>query len=218
MIRYAYIDPTTNQTVWGPGPNPYYITLINGNIWEISAHSVEESEQLGIFIVENENYREYDPTFEQQLTPVYRIRNGRPVETYSYEFIPAARDNMIAGIDLHAEKLRSMITTIYPGQYEEYNEAYSQALEVAQLPAEEEILPGTYPYLDADINVTYSNTLGRTVQTVREAANLIIETRNFWKMAGAGIRIRRLETKKSIREAENDTIAYDIYKNFINNN
>lgn len=217
-FRYAYINPSTNQTVWGPGPNPYYITLLNGDIWEISAHSVEESESMGIFIVEEENRKEYDPNFEQQLTPTYRVKNGRPVETYSYQFIPAARNNMISGVDEYAEKLRSQVTTLYPGQYEEYNEAYNQALEVSQLPPEQEISAGTYSYLDADVGVTYSETLGREVQNVREAAALIIETRNYWKNYGAAVRTARLDTKKRIRDAATDAIAYDIYKKFINNN
>jgi hypothetical protein len=81
---------------------------------------------------------------------------------------------MISGVDEYAEKLRSQVTTLYPGQYEEYNEAYSQALEVSQLPPEQEITAGTYSYLDADVGVTYSETLGREVQNIREAANLII--------------------------------------------
>lgn len=216
--RYAYINVSTNQTVWGPGPNPYYITLLNGDIWEISAHTVEESEQMGIFIVDEENKRNFNPNFEQQETPTYRIRNGRPTESYSYTFIPAARDNMIAGVDEHAEKMRTGLATKYPGQYEEYVEAYNQALEVSQLPPEHEIVSGTYPYLDADIGITYSNTLGRVVETVREAAELVIETRNFWKLAGAAIRTARLETKKNIRDAATDTIAYSIYNSFINTN
>jgi hypothetical protein len=216
--RYAYINLSTNETVWGPGPNPYYITLMNGDIWEISAHTVEESEQMGIFIVEEEDKREFDPRFEQQETPSYRLKNGRPVEKYSYSFIPSARDNMISGIDEHAEKIRTNLATQYPGQYEEYVEAYNQALEVAQLPIEQEILPGTYVYLDADVGVTYSETLGRVVENVREASELIIETRTRWKMLGGGIRIKRLETKKNVREAETDAIAYYLYKQFINNN
>lgn len=214
-IRYAYIDKTNNNTLWGPGPNPYFIPLQNGDLWEVSAHTVEESEQVGIYIVEQRNKRDFDLRFEEQLTPEYDIINGRPRETWSYNFIPAARENMIKGIDEHAENLRIRLATQYSGQYQEYDEVYQEALEVKALPQNATIEPGAYPFLEADIDVTFSETLQRTVANVREAADLVIETRDNWKLAGSIIRANRLSQKKQIREAATDAIAYHLYKQFI---
>jgi hypothetical protein len=213
--RYAYIDKTNNNTIWGPGPNPYFITLQNGNLWEISAHTVEESEDVGIYVVEQRNKREFDTRFEEQLTPEYDIINGRPRETWSYAFIPAARENMLKGIDEHAEELRIRLATQFPGQYQEYDEVYQEALEVKSLPQNSTIETGAYPFLEADINVTFSETLQRTVANVREAADLVIETRDNWKLAGSAIRTDRLSQKKQIKEAATDAIAYHLYKQFI---
>lgn len=215
ITRYAYI--VDGQTVWGPGPMPYFITLQDGmaTMWEITAHSVEENEAVGIFIVEQINYREIDERFEQAYVPLYEIVDGRPRETWSYHFIPAARNNMVDGIDEHAEKIREVLATKYSGQYSEYNEAYAEALEIAELPANQTIAPGTYKYIDADVGVTYSFTLNRVVQTIREAAELVIETRAEWKNIGANLRIARLATKKRIREAQSDKDAFVIYNEFV---
>lgn len=214
-IRYAYIDKTNNNTLWGPGPNPYFITLQNGDLWEISAHSVEESEQVGIYIVEQRDKKEFDTRFEEQLTPEYDIINGRPRETWSYGFIPAARENMLKGIDENAEKLRTRLATQFAGQYQEYDEVYEEALEVAALPVQEVIPTGQYPFLEADIGVTFSVALDRNIENVREAANLIIQTRDEWKRIGAIIRTDRLKAKKDVREAATDAIAYHLYQQYI---
>ena len=215
-IRYAYIDKTNNNTLWGPGPNPYFITLQNGDLWEISAHSVEESEQVGIYIVEQRDKKEFDTRFEEQLTPEYDIINGRPRETWSYGFIPAARENMLKGIDERAEELRTRLATQFAGQYQEYDEVYEEALEVAGLPEQEPIPAGQYPFLEADINVTFSPALNRNVENIREAANLVIQTRNDWKLFGASIRTERLKAKKDVKEAATDAIAYHLYQQYIN--
>lgn len=214
--RYAYIDKTNNNTIWGPGPNPYFISLQNGDLWEISAHTVEESEQVGVYIVEQKNKREFDDRFEEQLTPEYDIINGRPRETWSYNFIPTARENMIKGIDEHAEKLRSILATQFSGQYQEYDEVYREALEVASLPENATIEVGTYPFLDADVNVTFSESLQRNVANVKEAADLVIQTRNDWKLAGSIIRTDRLKAKKDVKEAATVAIAYHLYKEYLN--
>lgn len=213
--RYAYIDKTNNNTIWGPGPNPYFITLQNGNLWEISAHSIEESEQVGVYIVEQRNKREFDARFEEQLTPEYDIINGRPRETWSYNFIPAARENMLKGVDEYAEELRTRLATQFAGQYQEYDEVYKEALEVAALPEQETIPTGQYPFLDADVGVTFSVALNRNVENVREAASLVIQTRNEWKRIGATIRAERLRVKKDVKEAATDAIAYHLYQQYI---
>ena len=121
---------------------------------------------------------------------------------------------MVAAVDEHAEEIRQKLATKYSGQYSEYNEAYAEALEVAALPVDQAIAPGTYKYIDADVGVTYSFTLDRVVQTIREAAQLIIETRALWKNVGANLRIARLLTKKRISEAQSDEEAFVIYKEF----
>lgn len=213
--RYAYIDITNNETLWGPGPNPYFLPLKDGTMWEVAGHSIAESEEKGVFIVEQVDKRDFDSRFEQQLTPTYKIKNGKPIEVYKYVFIPAARENMLNGVDEHAEKIRSSLATKYPGQYEEYIEVYNEALAVAALPLNSEIPSGTYIYLEADIGVTYSEALGRTVQSVREAADLVIQTRNVWKITAGEIRAQRLAAKKEIKEAANDAIAYELYKQFL---
>ncbi len=213
--RYAYIDKTNNNTLWGPGPNPYFITLKNGDLWEISAHTVEESEVVGVYVVEQRDKKDFDPKFEQQLTPEYEIRNGRPIEIWSYVFIPAARENMLIAIDEHAEGLRTRLATQFAGQYQEYDEVYREAQEVNALPAEAVIPAGVYTFLEADVNVTFSEALNRPVENIREAATLVIETRNNWKVFGADIRNIRLATKKSVKDAATDAIAYSIYKNYV---
>lgn len=213
--RYAYIDKTNNNTIWGPGPNPYFLTLTDGSLWEITAHTVEESEKKGIYIVEQKNKKDFDENFEEQLTPEYDIIKGRPRETWSYNFIPAARGNMIKGVDEYAEKIRASLATNFSGQYQEYDEVYKEALEVNALPLQSNIPVGKYPFLEADVNVTFSEDLDRKVENVREAANLVIQKRNMWKDLSSQIRKSRLLIKNKIREAETDAIAYSLYKQFL---
>lgn len=213
-IRYAYIQ--NGQTVWGPGPNPYFITLMNGDIWELSAHTVEESEAKGIFTVTQIGKRDFDTRFEEAYTPTYSIVNGKPQETWSYGFIPTAKDNMLMAVDEHAEKLRQVLATQFPGQYHEYEEVYEEALKLLALPVDQVIPDGTYKYLEADVDVTYSNTLGRVVANIREAADLVVETRNNWRNAGATIRSARLATKRAINDAATIQAAFSIYNDYIN--
>lgn len=208
-LRYAYV--VQGNTIWGPGPNPYFITLQNGDIWEVSAHTIEESEAQGIFIVEQVDQKEVDERFFAANLPVYSIRNGKPIETWTYSFIPAAVENMINAVDSHAEDVRETIATKYPGQYAEYEEVYKEALEVKTLPLDQVIPTGAYPYLDADINITFSDILGRVVQNVREAADVVIETREAWKRYGTEVRANRLRIKKEIRDAPTVEEAYNRY-------
>lgn len=208
-LRYAYI--VQGKTLWGPGANPYYITLENGDIWEISAHTIEESEAVGVFVVEQVGMKDNDNRFFAANLPVYSVVNGKPKETWSYSFIPSALENMLNAVDEHAENVRQYVSTKYPGQYAEYDEVYKEAVEVQALPVDQVIPSGEYPYLDADLNVTYSEGLGRPVQTVREAADLVIQTRDSWKNEGAFIRSNRLRIKKLLREAPTVEDAYQIY-------
>jgi hypothetical protein len=213
VTRYAYV--VDDETLWGPGPMPYFITLVNNTAWEITAHTKEESETVGIYEVEQINYREFDDRFERSNIPSYDLINGRPTETWSYTFIPAAKINMQIAVDEHAELLRTQVATQFAGQYEEYDEAYSEALEVAQLGPNVVIANEDYPYVAADIGVTYSESLGREVQTIREAADLIISTRIIWHDFGASLRVARLAAKKNIRNASTDQEAKTIYDTFV---
>lgn len=215
ITRYVYIDPETQDVLWGPGPMPYFITLKDSTMWEITAHSIEESEAKGIYVVQQINYREFDPRFEAALVPVFSIENGRPIETWSYEFITYAIMNMIASVDEYSEEMRSAVASKHAGQMAEYEEAYSDALQVATLPLEQEIATGEFPFLDADVGVTLSPKLQRSVANVREAAELVIETRNVWKQFGANLRAARLLTKKQIKEAPAATSAKLIYDDFM---
>ena len=212
ITRYAYV--VDNETLWGPGPMPYFITLTNGTGWEITAHTKEENEAVGIYEVEQINYREYDDRFERANVPSYALINGLPTETWSYTFIPAAKENMQIAVDEHAEVLRTQVATQFAGQYEEYDEAYSEALEVAQLDPNVVIANEDYPYVAADIGITYSESLGREVQTIREAADLIISTRVIWHNFGASLRAARLAAKKNIKDASTDQEAKAIYDTF----
>lgn len=214
--RFAYV--LNNATIWGPGPNPYFITLRNGTMWELSAHTREENEEVGIFEVEQVDYREIDSRFMGADVPEYSIVSGRPRETWTYFFIPAARQNMLFAVDEHAEALRAKITTQFAGQYAEYDRVYAEALEVSELPSTAIIEKGDFPYLDSDIGVTYSEELGREVKNVFEAADLVIETRRQWDTAGARIRTARLAAKKLIRDAESDEQAFEVYENYIRDN
>lgn len=211
--RYAYI--VEGNTIWGPGPNPYFINLVDGTLWEVLAHSVEESEEKGIFVVEQKNKKNHDPRFEEMYTPVYSIINGRPVETYSYGFIPSALDNMLSAVDEKSESLRNTVTTPYPGQYAEYDEVYKEALQVNSLPGTATIDPEDYPYLQADLGITYSEDLERTVNTIKEAADLVIKTRNTWLEFGGIIRTIRLKAKKEIKNAPTLEKSLEICEKYV---
>jgi hypothetical protein len=215
ITRYAYIDPDTQELLWGPGPMPYFITLKDGTMWEITAHTTEENEVQGIYIVDQVNYREFDPRFEAALIPEFSIVNGRPTETWSYEFITYAGINMLAGIDEYSEEMRSFVASSYAGQMAEYEEAYTEAVEVAAIPAEQEVPANLYTFLEADVGVTVSSSLNRPVANIREAAELVIQTRNVWKIFGANLRKARLLAKKQIKEATDAAPAKVIYDEFV---
>jgi len=213
ITRYAYV--VNNETLWGPGPMPYFITLTNQTMWEITAHTKEENESVGIYEVEQINYREYDDRFERSNIPSYALINGLPTETWSYTFIPAAKTNMQIAVDEHAEVLRTQVATQFAGQYAEYEQAYGEALDISKLDPNDVIVNADYPYVAADIGITYSQSLGREVQTIREAADLIISTRIIWHGFGASLRAARLAAKKNIKNANTDQEAKQIYDTFV---
>jgi len=213
ITRYAYV--VNNETLWGPGPMPYFITLTNQTMWEITAHTKEENESVGIYEVEQINYREYDDRFERSNIPSYALINGLPTETWSYTFIPAAKTNMQIAVDEHAEVLRTQVATQFAGQYAEYEQAYGEALDISKLDPNDVIVNADYPYVAADIGSTYSQSLGREVQTIREAADLIISTRIIWHGFGASLRAARLAAKKNIKNANTDQEAKQIYDTFV---
>lgn len=212
ITRYAYV--VDDETLWGPGPMPYFITLTNGTVWEITAHTKEENEAVGIYVVEQINYREFDDRFERPNVPSYALINGLPTETWTYTFIPAARINMQLAVDEHAEIIRTQVATQFAGQYAEYDQAYGEALDISNLDSNAVIVNADYPYVAADIDVTYSESLGREVQTIREAADLIISTRIIWHDFGASLRSARLTAKKNIADAISDEAAKAIYDAF----
>jgi hypothetical protein len=214
LLRYAYVK--NNVTLWGPG-SMYYVTLDNGDIWEIAAHTVMESEAVGVYIVDQVNKRDIDLRFEESYGPVYSLVNGRPIETWSYGFIPVARENMLLAVDEQSETIRKTITTPYAGQYAEYDEVYAEALQVQALPLSTTIQTGDYTYLDADIGVTISEITETVVGSVREAADLVVLKRNLWYTNGAIIRKLRLQTKKQINDCATDAEAYEICKRYLSN-
>lgn len=215
FTRYAYIDKDTSEVLWGPGPMPYFITLKDKTMWEITAHSVEESESVGIFVVEQVNYREYDRRFETALIPQFSVVNGRPIETWSYEFIPSARESMLCAVDDHSEMIRSYFSSNHPGQLLEYDAVYQEALQVIKLPKKQKIKLGTYPLLEADVNITYSHKLERVVGSIYEAAENVIERRKFLTDIVTKLRTERLNAKLKIKEAENDSAALSVYNDFV---
>jgi hypothetical protein len=207
---------------------PYFINLTNGTGWEITAHSKEENEAVGIYVVEQINFREFDDRFERSNIPSYALINDLPTETWTYTFIPAAKINMQLAVDEHAELLRTQVATKFPGQYAEYDQAYAEAMTVMNLPENEKIAYGhmldttasfslneDYPYVAADIGITYSPILERTVETIIEAAGLIVRTRDDWKKFGASLRAARLAAKKNIKDAISDESAKAIYDAFV---
>lgn len=213
ITRYAYV--VNDETLWGPGPMPYFITLTDNTMWEITAHTKEQNEAVGIYEVEQIDYREYDDRFERANIPSYALINGLPTETWSYTFIPAARINMQFAVDEHAEILRTQVATQFAGQYAEYDQAYGEALDISKLDPNAVIVNADYPYVAADIGITYSESLGREVQTIREAADLIISTRIIWHDFGASLRLARLTAKKNIADAISDEAAKAIYDTFV---
>lgn len=213
ITRYAYI--IDGETLWGPGPMPYFIHLQDGTMWEITAHTIEESEAVGVFVVEQVGYIDnLDERFYRWNVPEYSIVDGRPRETHTYVFIPAAKENMIKGVDEYAEKLRQIVATVYPGQYQEYDQVYKEAVEVSAIPADQEITASDYPYLEADIGVTLMWGEERTIANIREAALTVMNTRDSWNDFGGNLRKARLATKKSIRDAATDEAAIVLFNDF----
>lgn len=198
--------------LWGPGPQPYFVSLENGDLFEVVAHTPEERAAAGLFTVEQRDWREIDPEIEQAETPVFSIEGGRPVETWSYRFTPGAREAMRRKIDDHAEALRRQYITSAPGQLMEYDDTLREAQAASALPPEEPIAPGRFPFLDADIGVTDLPGAGRKVETLREAAAVVLGARDLWRQAGASIRARRLATKAAIATAATDAEAFANYR------
>lgn len=121
---------------------------------------------------------------------------------------------MQLAVDEHAEIIRTQVATQFAGQYAEYDQAYGEALDISNLDSNAVIVNADYPYVAADIDVTYSESLGREVQTIREAADLIISTRIIWHDFGASLRSARLTAKKNIADAISDEAAKAIYDAF----
>lgn len=220
-VRYVYLDlANDNEVLWGPGPMPYFIQLADGDksFWEITAHSVEESEAKGIFVVEQFNVKNIDPRFEITTSLEFEIIDGRPRETWYYEYIPAARKNMLLSVDEYAEKLRDDVATKYAGQWFEYQEAYREALEVEAIPLDQDLDETKFPYLKADVGVTFSDMTYRIVSSIREAAELVLYKRRVWVHFGANLREARLQTKKRIRDAVTNDEALIIHNEFVSKN
>lgn len=203
--RYALVRD--GALLWGPGPQPYFVNLPNGDLFEVAAHKPEEREGAGLLLVEQRGWREIDPEIEQAETPVLSIEDGRPVEIWSCRFTPGARQAMRRKIDERAEALRSDYITSAPGQVMEYEEAFRQAQAVSALPLEEPIAPGQFPFLDADIGATDLPGSGRKVETVREAAAAVLGARRSWQDAGVRVRAWRLAAKAAIAGAATDSDA-----------
>jgi hypothetical protein len=90
----------------------------------------------------------------------------------------------------------------------EYQAAFQEAQTVSALLIEDPISPGQFPFLEADLGVTELPGANRKVETVREAAAVVIGASDIWHAAGAQIRSRRLAAKSAISAAATDTEAY----------
>ena len=199
------------QLLWGPGPKPYVIPASDGRPLETAALSPEECAAVGLIQVEQRGWREIDPEIEQAEAPVFSIEEGRPFETWSYRFTPGARAAMRRKIDEQAEALRTRFMGIGCGQVMEHDQAYREALAVLALAPETPIVPGQFPYLEADIAVTALPGAGRAVDTTREAAAVVIGARELCLRSGAMIRQRRLRAKAAIGAAATDAEALRAY-------
>ena len=208
--RYALIQD--GRLIWGPGLLPPFLHLPNGHQFEASAHGPAQREAVGLHAVEQRGWREIDPDIEQACSQVFSIEDGRPVETWSYCFMPNARETMLRKIDEQAEARRGLFLTVGTGQALEYEEVRREARAVAALATEEPIAPGRFPFLEADIAVTDLRGAGRKVITVREAAAAVLEAHEEWRRAGAAIRARRLAAKRAIASAATDGDAFCIYR------
>jgi hypothetical protein len=111
-------------------------------------------------------------------------------------------------VDEQAEALRRQYITSAPGQVMEYQAAFQEAQTVSALLIEDPISPGQFPFLEADLGVTELPGANRKVETVREAAAVVIGASDIWHAAGAQIRSRRLAAKSAISAAATDTEAY----------
>lgn len=157
--------------------------------------------------------RPYDRRFERELSATFEMRNGVPTDVFSYEFLPGARDYMIAAIDQQAEFERRKLITALPAQMDEYAEAVHEA----QMCKEDQangITPaeGEYAYLEADIGVTpivdqQTGEVTGMVSNIFEAADVILAMRRHFKAAGAEIRRKRLAAKAAVRAAATDAEA-----------
>jgi hypothetical protein len=211
-VRFAAVRD--GKLDWGPGPLPYRWTSPFGDILEVHSLTEAERNHWGFRQVEQRFWRDIDPEIEQMGTPQVVVEENLAVEVYSYTFVPGARDAMLRKIDGQAEVQREFYITAAPGQVMEYDEAYRQAQTVvATAPNRPEGFErGEFPFLDADVGVTVNPTTSEPVQTILEAAQLVVATRRSWEQMGSQIRVKRLAAKAAIRAAADDTAAFVIYK------
>lgn len=118
----------------------------------------------------------------------------------SYEPPPPPLDDLkaraIDQIDVAAGNARA--AWVSKGAY--LDAEYERAVEQAE--AYQANPDGDYPALQADLDAgTYDERLGRAVQTLAEAADLILYTRGMWMAALDQIRATRLVAKGRIRAA-----------------
>lgn len=108
------------------------------------------------------------------------------------------REALCAEVDQKAEAMRLLFVTPGAGQAMEYQEALAQARAFIANEA------GDYPFLEADVTAgTIDPRTGLAVQTIEEAAALVIWMHGRWQMAGAAIRAVRLGAKAAIGAATN---------------
>jgi hypothetical protein len=207
-----YVHVTINGEIDVPAqPLPFFVNDRAGNPHESSTMTEQQLRDIGWLKIEQRQYQDIDPGIQVAARGVVFWDGPIPVEQWQYEFVPGARDVMAQRIDEAAERKRGQLAVSAPLQVKEYDEAYDEAVRYLAQQDHSGDQPGDWPFLEADLGRTKLPDES-TVQTLDQAAALIVATRDAWRLACAQIRTVRLGGKAAVRDAMTDEHAYTLMK------
>jgi hypothetical protein len=204
--RYVHVTPHGEIDVPAQ-PLPHFVADRNGNVLQSSTLNDQQLRAIGWLKIEQRDHQEPDPAIQQGSRSVVFWDGDTPVEQWTFTFVPGARDAMAQRIDEAAERKRAQIAVSAPLQVKEYDEAYDEAVRYLAQEDHSGDQPGDWPFLEADIGRTRLPD-DSVVQTLAQAAALIVATRDAWRQACAQIRNVRLGGKAAVRDAPTDAAAH----------
>jgi hypothetical protein len=198
-----------NEIVYGPGPLPYW--YIDGV--RLDEMDVEKLAQVGFIRVWEKYDDEYDELIQDvEVGPDELNENGAVVRTYHYTYQPRAREVMKEKVNEHVSNLLARHHSINAATAREYKEVEEEAraLRNDSDPDKED-----YPLLQADVGITWTAD-GGVVQTIEEAAEVVLARAAGMKENTRRWRRMRIEAKSDIDAAPSHKAAHEIYKRTIN--